>query len=157
MNQPFLDPAFLQVVGEMTISFALLDAMLSHVFNTMEGNADMSRIATMPYGEKVDQFIRFVKFEFAELGSSNFTAKQLDKLKNDLTGVASLRNSFNHDSWTMEIGGRMTLKSLKRKGVPERYPTPEKIRKLADRIWAVRSALADVMNEHTRLRRAKQR
>src|SRR3954452_15792260 len=102
MNQPFRDPAFLQAVGEMTISFALLDAMLSHVFNAMEGNAEMSKIAVMGYGEKVDLFIDFVKANFKELGSVKFASKQLDKLKNDLKGVASLRNSLHHDCWSME-------------------------------------------------------
>jgi len=51
--------------------------------------------------------------------------------------------------------GRMTFKSLRGKGVPERYPTPAKVQKLADRTWALRGRLADLLNEHTNLRRAK--
>jgi hypothetical protein len=115
MDKPFEDPVFLQAVGEMTISFALLDGTLSHVLNAIEGNTDMARIAAMPYSKKVDRFIKTVKFELSELGSVNFTARDLIRLKSELKGVASRRNSLNHDFWTM-ANGRMTVKSLKGKG-----------------------------------------
>src|SRR4051812_40445947 len=124
MNEPFTDPEFLQSVGEMTISFALLDAMLSHAFNAMEGNCNMAKIAGLPYSQKVDKFIEVVQVRFAKLGSSDLTDRNLERLKNDLSGVAARRNSLNHDFWTMSEG-RKTLKSLKGKGVPDPYPTPE--------------------------------
>ena len=61
MNQPYLEPDFLQAVGEMTISFTLLDATLSNVFNAIEGNKDMAGIASMPFGRKVDGFIELLR------------------------------------------------------------------------------------------------
>src|SRR5437899_2918682 len=91
--QPFADPQFLQAVGRMTISFALLDGSLTACIHIAKVQ-DLRRLAEANYSVKAKEYIEVFEQELKQRGSTKFDRAWFRKLKADLMAVAKTRNSF---------------------------------------------------------------
>ncbi len=152
----FEDPAFLQNLGRVTISFALLDGTLTAVTDFLVGAPALEQIAAMEFKRKVECFTGTAASEFERLSTATqFDRPFFQQLRADLNSLADERNTLMHDFWTVEVETQqMVLKGLKRKNRGQKsYPTAESLKTLSDRIYHVRSRLAPVMNEYQLLRR----
>lgn len=148
------EPIFLQNLGRVTISFALLEGALTSLTPFFGGTPKLEEVAREKYNRKVQLFVEAATREFERLGgTAEFDQAFFRQLRADLNGVAAERNRLIHDFWTLEAyTQRMRLKSLKGDAKNDVYPTSEYLRRLSDRIYDVRSRLAPVANEYMRLR-----
>lgn len=154
-EQPFGDPEFLESLGHVTISFALLDGALTALLDWVD-ERPLKVIARDEYSRKVERFIELALADFSPSAAPAIEAKWLQDLKAKLNSVARQRNSLMHDFWTIEVSTeRFVLRGLRGTNPPEKYPTPKKMRRLSDQVYAVRNDLASLMNKWMALRRGR--
>lgn len=150
----FDDPQFLQSLGRVTISFSLLEGTLAALIDWFDGPETLDQIARMPFSSMVECFITRVRSDFRKYRALPFDEKSLRDLKAALKSVGAERNRLMHDYWTIEVESqRVVLKGLKANSDPDRYPTPDRLQAISDRIYAVRSQLGPIVNGYLAARR----
>jgi hypothetical protein len=158
-TKPFADPEFLQNLGRVTISFALLDGTLTAVLAFLSESKDIEAVADMRFSDKVKEFLKLAPARLKELGSVTFDRAFFEGLATDLNDVADRRNSLMHCFWTFDPStATMFLRTMKkRKRVPDEHPTPAKLLRLSDRIYEVGKRIGPVSNEYSALLHEKAR
>jgi hypothetical protein len=149
----FSDPLFLQSLGRVTVSFALLEGglliipSLESLLEPMpeaERLVRLKQVKRMNYSDKVKDFVKLANraLNHGVTDRSSLTSG----LKAELNDVAKHRNRYIHDFWTFSVERQaILLKNVEGEGMPDLFPTPEDLSSLADRIYAVRERIASVV------------
>jgi len=100
----FDDPALLQALGRVSISFALLEADLCELTPLFTGSPPARDLFEERFPDKADRFIKTARKELRRVAPqrTEMTDNDLLRLRKHLTEVQQQRNRCIHDYWTIE-------------------------------------------------------
>jgi hypothetical protein len=149
----FDDPALLQALGRLSISFTLLEADLCELTPLFTGSPPAGDPFAGTFSNKAKTFIKTARAELRRVAPqrTEMTDNDLLRLRSDLTDVQQQRNRYIHDYWTIEWATqRFKVLRKKQKPAKDLYPSPKDLNALADQAHALRANLCHAINTFAR-------
>ena len=115
----FDDPALLQALGRLSISFTLLEADLCELTPLFTGSPTARDLFEERFPDKASLFIKTAREELRRVAPqrTEMTDNDLLRLSRDLAEVQQRRNRYIHDYWTIEWATQR-FKVLRKKQKP---------------------------------------